>query len=246
MTDVMVLCYHAVSPTWPAALSVTPQALERQLSRLVDSGWQGTTFTQAVLDPPGRRTLAVTFDDGFASVRLLAQPILARLGLPATVFVPSAFMTDRQPLRWPGVEHWADTPHASELAGMDWSDLRELAELGWEIGSHTCTHPRLTELPAPALKRELRSSLEEVSENVGRPCRSIAYPYGASDARVAGCARDAGYAAGACLSASLRPLGPHRWPRVGVYHLDDERRFRLKVSRITRRLRAARLYPSRE
>ena len=246
MTDVLVLCYHAVSPTWPADLSVTPEAFEWQLSRLVAHGWQGSTFTEAVLNPPADRTLAVTFDDGFASVLQLARPILDGLGVPATVFVPSAFMSTRQPLRWPGIEHWYDTPHAAELTGMDWRDLRELADLGWEIGSHTCSHPRLTELAPEALERELLSSREEVSENTGQQCRTIAYPYGDVDARVAEYARDAGYAAGAALSSSLRRLGPHRWPRVGVYHGDDERRFRLKVNGVIRQLRANRLYPSHE
>lgn len=246
MTDVLVLCYHAVSPTWPADLSVTPEALEWQLSRLAASGWQATTFTEAVLDPPADRTLAVTFDDGFASVRALALPILARLGMPATLFVPSAFMDTRQPLRWPGIEHWSGTPYAGELTGMDWSDLRELAGHGWEIGSHTRAHPRLPELAPADLDKELHLSLREVSENIGRPCQAIAYPYGAADARVVRCARDAGYVAGASMGSSLRAVEPHRWPRVGIYHRDDERRFRLKISGITRRLRASRLYPAHE
>jgi peptidoglycan/xylan/chitin deacetylase (PgdA/CDA1 family) len=246
MTDVLVLCYHAVSPTWTADLSVTPEALEWQLSRLVTAGWHGTTFADAVLEPPADRTLVVTFDDGFASVQSFGLPVLDKLGLPATVFVPSAFMGTRQRLRWPGIEHWSDTPYAEELRGMDWSDLRELADLGWEIGSHTCSHPRLTELTSGELEKELCSSRREVSENVGRPCRTIAYPYGAADARVASCAEAAGYAAGASLGSSLRHLGAHRWPRVGVYHGDDERRFRVKISGLTRRLRASRLYPSHE
>lgn len=242
----MVLCYHALSPTWPADVSVTPEAFEWQLSRLLATGWQAATFTEAVLDPPADRTLAVTFDDAFASVRALALPILARLGMPATVFAPSAFMNARQPLLWRGIEHWSDTRYAEELAGMDWNDLRELADLGWEIGSHSCSHPRLTELAPGMLEKELCSSLREVRENMGRPCQAIAYPYGAVDARVASCAQNAGYAAGASLGSSLRRLGPHRWPRVGIYHGDDERRFRLKISRITRGLRASRFYPSHE
>ncbi len=245
VTDVLVLCYHAVSPSWPAPLSVTPEAFEWQLSRLMDAGWRGSTFTEAVLDPPAGRTLAVTFDDAFASVQTLALPILNKLGMPATVFVPSAFMSSRRPLRWAGIEHWSDTPYAGELTGMDWDGLRGLADLGWEIGSHTCSHPRLTELELPALQTQLSSSREAVTENIGRPCRTIAYPYGDADARVARCAKNAGYVAGASLGSSLRRAGPHLWPRVGIYHDDDERRFRLKINGITRRLRASQLYPAR-
>src|SRR5690242_17980600 len=52
MPDVLVLCYHAVSPVWPAALSVTPAALERQLGRLLDRGYRATTFAHALSAPP--------------------------------------------------------------------------------------------------------------------------------------------------------------------------------------------------
>ena len=45
----------------------------------------------------------------------------------------------------------------------------------------------------------------------------------------------AGYSAAAALTVSERP-SPYRWPRVGVYHVDDDRSFRLKVSRPLRRL----------
>ena len=51
MSDVLVLCYHAVSPRWPADLSVTPEAFERQLQLLVGRGYRGATFHDAVTSP---------------------------------------------------------------------------------------------------------------------------------------------------------------------------------------------------
>src|ERR1019366_30327 len=202
MTEVLVLCYHAVSPTWTATLSVTPDALERQLSLLVRRGWRGATFSEAVLDPPSQRTLAVTFDDAFASVRSLAEPILSKLELPATVFAPTAFMSNRQCLQWDGIEHWQQTPAAHEVTGMDWNDLAELVDRGWEVGSHAHTHPRLPGLDDQALRFELETSSEACRESLRRPCRSIAYPYGDVDRRVVQSAREAGYVTGAAL---LRP-----------------------------------------
>lgn len=243
MTDVLVLCYHAVSPSWTAALSVTPDALERHLSLLVRRGWRSTTFSEAVLDPPAGRALAVTFDDAFASVGKLAEPILSSLGLRATVFAPTAFMTRRQPLQWD--DAWQRTPATDELTCMDWDDLGELADRGWEVGSHTRTHPLLTTLGDDALRHELEASLQECHEHLGRPCRSIAYPYGDVDARVVEHARQAGYVAGAALSSDQRCLGALEWPRVGIYHADLDRRFRLKMNPVMRRLRASRLWPSR-
>lgn len=242
MTDVLVLCYHAVSPSWTADLSVGPEVFERQLSLLVRRGWRGTTFTEAVLEPKASRTLAVTFDDAFASVSKLAEPILSSFGLPATVFVPTAFMSRRQPLLWDGIDHWQRTAAADELTGMDWTELAELADRGWEVGSHTRTHPHLTQLPEHALRHELETSLEECRDCLGRPCRSIAYPYGDVDTRVAEHARQAGYVAGASLSSSLARVGAFRWPRVGIYHCDVGNRLELKLNRTVRRWRASRFW----
>lgn len=243
LTDVLVLCYHAVSPTWDAALSVTPEALERQLTTLVNRGFKGATFTEAVLRPPHPRTVAVTFDDGFLSVLECAQPILAKLGLPGTVFVPTAFMRQRQPLLWNGVERWAGTSFADELQGMNWDDLRALIGLEWEVGSHTRTHPHLTQLDQQAAYAELVESRSECGRQLGGACTAVAYPYGDVNQRVADAAGEAGYVAAGRLSSGLAPGGPLRWPRVGVYHKDALCRFRLKANGWVRRLRATSLWP---
>lgn len=244
MRDVVILCYHAVSPRWHADLSITPAALERQIGHLIDRGWRATTFSEAVLgDAPGR-ALAITFDDAFASVRDYARPILARHGAPATVFAPTEFMDGGRRLDWPGVEHWSRTEFARELEPMSWSDLRELAAGGWEIGSHTCTHPRLTTLDDDKLVGELARSRARCLDELGS-CRSIAYPYGDVDARVAAAAAQTGYQTGAKLSRDLRRDGPLLAPRVGIYHGDDWTRFRLKLARPPRLARAMAGRPGR-
>jgi hypothetical protein len=45
MTVPLVLCYHALSPTWEAELSITPDAFERQIELLLRRGWHPATFT---------------------------------------------------------------------------------------------------------------------------------------------------------------------------------------------------------
>src|SRR4051794_6157892 len=87
VADVLVLCYHALSETWPAALSTTPGLFERQLSLLLDRGYRAKTFTAALTETEGGRTLVVTFDDAYRSVDDLARPIMERLGGPRAVFV---------------------------------------------------------------------------------------------------------------------------------------------------------------
>ena len=127
--------------------------------RVLDRGYEATTFTRAVLDPPAARTVAVTFDDGFRSVREVGLPVLESLGVPATLFVPTALIGRREPFAWPGLDRWAHGGDRDELRGLRWDEVAELAALGWEIGSHTRTHPRLTELDDRALTAELHALL---------------------------------------------------------------------------------------
>ena len=234
MGDVLVLCYHAVSERWPAKLSLTPERLERQLRWVVAAGYRGATFHEAVTAPPAAKTVAVTFDDAYRSVLELAFPILSRLRLPATVFVPTAFPGSDDPMAWPGIDEWLDGPHRAELQCMSWEELGGLASEGWEVGSHTRSHPMLTQIDDAALSRELSDSRSECEDRLGRPCRTIAYPYGDLDGRVAAAARDAGYDAGATLRRDRRDPRPLEWPRVGVYNADSYWRFRLKVAPATR------------
>jgi peptidoglycan/xylan/chitin deacetylase (PgdA/CDA1 family) len=241
--DVLVLCYHAVSERFPAALSVTPEAFERQLALLAKAGYRGATFEQAVQARSGR-TVAITFDDAYLSVLTLGKPLLDAVGFPATVYAATAYLdTPERPLSWDGIEQWHGGEHERELLPMSWDQLGGLADAGWEIGSHTRTHPHLTQIGDDQLREELQESKATVEERLGRPCPTLAYPYGDHDERVVAAAGSAGYAAAGTLPARLHSERALAWPRVGIYHSDDERRFRMKVSRPLRRLRSSRLWP---
>jgi peptidoglycan/xylan/chitin deacetylase (PgdA/CDA1 family) len=237
VSDLLVLCYHAVSERWPAKLSTTPEKFERQLTTLVQRGYRSATFSEALSSPPAAKTVVITFDDGCRSVLELALPILSRLGLVATVFVVTAYVGRDEPMSWPGVDQWLGTEHEHELVSLSPEQVSRLLDAGWEVGSHTRTHPRLATVDDARLRDELRRSREECEELFGRPCHAIAYPYGDSDGRVVAAAKEAGYSFGGMLSSRLNVPRPLEWPRIGIYHVDDDARFRIKVSPAVRRLR---------
>lgn len=250
VSDVLVLCYHGVSPEWPSELAVSPELLERQLRGLLERGYRGSTFTAALssegsehASERGRRRLVITFDDALRSVSTLAAPILANLGLVGTVFVSTAFIGSEQPVRWPGVSEWSDGPWAHELLPMDRSELLKLAETGWEIGSHTHTHPHLTQLDDVSLEYELGHSRAVCEQLMDHPCPALAYPYGDHDRRVIGAAAAAGYSFAATLPRRLHAPTPLAWPRIYVDRADSAMRFRVKVSLPMRRLRSSVLWP---
>lgn len=235
--DSLVLCYHAVSPDWPERYTVTPHALETHVRHLLRRGYRGVTFADAVRAPRGERVFALTFDDAYRSVRERALPLLDSLGVPATVFAVAKFADSAAPLTT-ALGEWNTGPHAHELESMGWDELRELAGRGWEIGSHTRTHPMLTRLTDAELADELAGSRAACEAGIGRPCLSLAYPYGDFDARVAAAAAGAGYEQAATLFGG-RPAAPDplEWPRVAINRHHSPRAFRLKSSPLVRRAR---------
>jgi peptidoglycan/xylan/chitin deacetylase (PgdA/CDA1 family) len=230
MPDVLILCYHSVSESWPALTSVTPSALREHVGWLAARGYRGTTFSDAVLTPPAARTVAFTFDDAHRSVLELAHPILSAAGWPATVFVPTDYATEQRPLDWPGLEQWRGGAWERELACLSWSELERLAGDGWEIGSHTCSHPRLSTLAAEDIEDELRRSRAEIERRLHRPCETLAYPYSDHNERVVRAVRAAGYRLAATAPKHRAQPLPLLWPRPVVSRHDVDFRFGVRTS----------------
>jgi peptidoglycan/xylan/chitin deacetylase (PgdA/CDA1 family) len=244
--DLLILCYHAVSGAWDCVLAVGPHELEAQIRHALRRGYAPMTLSQALDAGAGERRLVVSFDDAYRSVLREALPLMSALGVPGSVFVPTdvaaegGLMTDAisMPAEW--------TASEEELRCMSWEELRGLAEAGWEIGSHTCSHPNLTQLGAAAAAAELSRSRRACEEELQRPCRSLAYPYGAHDAGVVERAREAGYEWAVTLGHRLlEPLASPsalELPRDGVYRSTRRWEFALSVSPPLRRVRATQAY----
>jgi len=82
------------------------------------------------------------------------------------------------------------------------------------------------------LSRELEESKSEVERLTGRPCRTLAYPYGLYDERVVDAARAAGYElAFAWLPGPWRPLEA---PRLPAPPRHGSRRLALKLAGLRR------------
>lgn len=228
---IVVLGYHGLSGSWPDETAVAPARFAAQVEAFLRRGYRGATFTEALTAPPPGKVLAITFDDAATSVRRHALPFLEALGVPATVFVPTAFPDSGRPMDWAGLDRWVGGPHEPELECMSWAQLDDLAGRGWEIGSHSHEHPLLSSLDEERLEQELAGSKRECERRLGIPCHSLAYPYGERDARLARAARAAGYLTAATLPTLPAAPLPLLWPRVGVYRGDGAGRVRARVRR---------------
>ena len=227
----LVLCYHAVVEGEPQRLAVRRATFESQLRSLLGRGYRPVSAADAV-ELRGR-LLHVTFDDAFRSVTD-ALPLLEDLGVPATIFACTSFARDGRPF---GVAELRDDAAADPAAfsTMDWDALRGAASRGVEIASHSVTHPHLPRLSDAELDRELGESRQELGDELGAPCRYLAYPYGDEDDRVRAAARRAGYDAAFAVDPGRRRSDRFALPRLAVYRHDTAVGFRLRTSPLLRR-----------
>lgn len=171
----------------------------QQLTALRALGFNGMSVGEALKHLGQTRPgVAITFDDGSESDLLAAAPALKEKGFNATFYIVTGS------LGRPGY--------------LKPSQLRELSDAGFEIGSHSVTHSRLTGLPPERLRMELIESKKNLEEVVSRPVDHFSCPYGRWSADVARMAREAGYRSVATsrIGRNLPTTDPYCLARVAV------------------------------
>jgi peptidoglycan/xylan/chitin deacetylase (PgdA/CDA1 family) len=166
--------YHIVDDAIDDVIAVSESSFESQMSGLCDQGFSVLTMNQAIRvarreERAPDRAVLITFDDGYADNVHTALPILARYRLPATLFVPTAYVGQLN--RWnPRVGY--DTRHAT------WDELRCWVAAGLEVGGHAHDHTRMNRLGESELGPSLDRNKRTLEAELGVEVRAFAYPYG--------------------------------------------------------------------
>jgi len=133
-------------------------------------------------------TLVLTFDDGFASNRRVAEEVLRPLGIRALFFVATDFIAQPDPeaARRFIVNRLKIGGSVEELprhmTNMTWEDLSALNAMGHVIGSHTASHARLgPELSSAELMHEVVVGADRLEDRLNVPVRHFAFPFGNID-----------------------------------------------------------------
>jgi peptidoglycan/xylan/chitin deacetylase (PgdA/CDA1 family) len=169
-----ILLFHRVTDVIPEdGLTVHPERF-RQIANLLQRRFHvvplGEVFQMAkgLKELPGR-SVAITFDDCYAD-NLQAARLLAQLGLPATFFIPTGYIGSARRFAW--------DEHLPPMPNLTWEQVREIAALGHDLGSHTVNHVNMGEVGPETALYELSRSREVLEERTGRPVRLFAYPFG--------------------------------------------------------------------
>jgi peptidoglycan/xylan/chitin deacetylase (PgdA/CDA1 family) len=213
----LIVTYHAVEPG-DSPLCLDAELFGAHADAIAESGRRSVTVSgladllrAGALDED---VVAITFDDGFASVADTAAPLLLDRGLTATVFCVAGhlgLLNDWQSARARG--------HRSRLA--DAETLSGLAQAGFEIGSHGIDHSPLATASEDVAGREVVDSQIALEQALGVRVTSFAYPYGATPGPAIRGLVEATYEA-ACttrLGQVSATSNPHALPRVDAHYL---------------------------
>jgi len=216
----VILYYHGVKPA-------DRRMFERQMAYL--SGYcQVVNISEIKTATADGADIiaAITFDDAFENVLDNAVPILKTLNLPAAIFVPTGHLG--RPQQWP-VPRGCDDKNEKIMTA---EQVAGLARDGFEICSHTVSHPKLTSLDEKRLYSELVQSKKDLEAIIGKEVTAVSYPHGDHNAKVCAAARQAGYREGFTIEPQLVNdcRDDMRIGRFVVSPADGLVKFRLKVN----------------
>jgi len=233
-----ILTYHRTAPEVPGrtkpSQNVTPERLRSQLAGLIDRGftfWPVSKILACCHEAPQSlppRTVAVTFDDGYATTWLSAWPILRELNVPATVFVATAYLDGDAPFPFDpwGMDVCGRVP-ADTYRPLSTEECRRLIADGLvELGAHTHTHEDFRGRPV-AFRRDLQECVDLLAGRFALHEPTFAFPFGVkrlgfADSALAAAAQQCGVTCG----LTTRPVlvdpasDPFTWGRFTVFSWD--------------------------
>lgn len=207
-----ILLYHgvaqAVSPKFKH-WNVPPELFTRHMQVLQDAGYAPLTVTRLAhaMDGSGaglpERPVVITFDDALVDFMTGAFPTLEKMGFPATLYVPTAYVGK--------TSRWLESEGEGNRPVMDWAQLGEALSAGIEIGAHSHTHPQMDTLSLEAARDEVELPKRLLEQHLGYPVESFAYPHGYYSPAVRRLVREAGYTSAVGVKDAMSSLEDDRF-----------------------------------
>lgn len=220
----MILAYHRINPWYGKdALSVTADCLEKQIKYLLKKKFR--PVSPYALSTPGLLDFLITFDDGYADNLWYAIPVLKKFGITPVIFLTVDYI---------GSDHIFDRYRDKEKDRLlNWDEVKNMSGEGVVFGSHSLSHPRLTQIADDRLWIEISDSKKTIEDRTGKEVSFFCYPYGDFNEKVIEMVKKAGYKA-AVVTAGVRKSvrdSAYTLSRIGIYGHNSFLAFRMKIWR---------------
>ena len=165
------------------------------------------------------KVFGITFDDGFRNVFQNALPVLLKYNFTSTNYLVANLFSQ--------TNSWDKDRGVPRAELMSIIEMREWAQAGQEIGSHTLDHVHLLELSLAQAREQLVGSRQKLVEALGADVTAFCYPYGDFNVALQQLAQDAGYTSATTTERGLARLIDDVFaiPRVGIWRSTTLLRF---------------------
>jgi len=229
--NIPILMYHQIDVPPPRGtplrgLIVAPSSFAWQMRMLKLLGFRGLSMhdLEPYLKGEKRGKVAgITFDDGYQNNVRNALPVLKKNGFTGTCYGVSSMIG--------GTNSW-DQGKVAEKPLMTLDDWRAWRDAGMDIGSHTRTHAKLTELPLKQAGEEIANSKQELEQAIGCKVRHFCYPYGWYSPEHQQMVQEAGYATATTTNRGRVQAGndPYTLRRIMVARATNPLQFFMKIA----------------
>ena len=219
-----VLCYHIVEAPAAPRMHISRDVFRQHLRYLEMTGYNVIALRDLYDYVTGKRAslpknaVVITIDDGWSSAYTEIFPEMQKRKFPFTVFIYPKII--------------GQTANA-----LTWKQVKEMADAGVDIQSHSLSHPFLTRRRHRSMgdkqygewvRKELTESKRLIEKNTGKKVQFLAYPYGDYDDRLTEVVADSGYKAALTCDFGLVRKGsdPLRMKRFVIDDRMDFAEFR--------------------
>lgn len=218
-----ILMYHSIGDN-SHFFTVTPESFEWQMDYLKNHNFNIVPLDQLVekiinKQPLQERTIAITFDDGYADNYSIVFPILKKYSIPITIFLTTDSIGQKQTVRGVVMEY------------LTWHQITEMSQSGLvDFGSHSKSHRKLSKIESQEVEGEMSESKALLEQNLNKSCTLFAYPFGDYNDAVV-------YVAKGCFKGAVsvnrgfvdENNDIFMLPRQSIDSRVDKRRFKLKI-----------------
>ncbi len=219
LTPSGILVYHRVEDNFVAGSTwTTASRFKKQMEFLHNNNYKFVKLGDKTQNS-NKKECIVTFDDGLMCLHNHAVQTLYKYNIPAIFFIVSDYIGKIS--KWDVYKQ----PHMGE------EEIKELIANGCFIGSHTVTHPDLTQISSEKIKTELMKSKVDLEEKFNTEIEYLSYPFGRFDKRVQEIAQQCGYKGAVTINHPLHKTVNDNFaiPGNAVYFFDGTYNLRNKL-----------------
>ncbi len=203
---VSVLMYHSVDNN-NVFFTVSPENFKKQMNRLFKSHYRVIRLDELIDvlekgEKMPKKTVVLTFDDGYKDNYTNAWPILRKYNFPAIIFL-TVDLVGRE----------ISNSQNSSLPALNWQEAKEMSNSGLiEFGSHSLTHPKLDKMDILKAEKEIIISKKIIEDKMGKECLYFSSPKGRYTPEIIEVVKESGYRACLGISGGFVKKGDNLYP----------------------------------